>query len=191
MLQVDLASTANQLSYEMWHGAWRWRAEVGVGGVGFAPLQKLRNCLDRQRHLGANGKTHVKDNTQRHGRHVKHGVIRQLFVGVRIDTQHRHRRNQQSSPVRRGRFQCRNGNLPARAGAGVNNRGLGIAAVELGGDTAGQRVYGSASRKAGQNFCGFDGLRPAYQRQAAGNASQGELQHVTARSFHGRSPVLF
>ena len=169
-----------------------WRAKGTAIGVGFDPGKELRHGGHAGRHHGADGKTELKHAAQRDGTQVRHRVVAELFVDVRINRQHRRGRLQHGCTIGWLALDVVDGDLSACAGAVFHHRGFGIAR-QFGRHTAANCIRGATCGKAGDDVQALDlrlciGLRAEAREQGGGAGSTGGLQNLTAVHAHEISP---
>ena len=186
MAQIDICRTAQQRADEVRRRAGSRRAEIGLRRIGLAPGQKVRHGLDAGRHHRTDGKAIVETRCRRDWCQVGDRVIRQFFVGVRVNAQHRHRGEQHHAAVRRGGLDKLHRDLAAGAGLVFNHRVFRISRMQPVGHAARDDVGGAARRKAGNDLDVFHGLRPGRTANAGQQCgSAGGCDEVAARKVHG------
>ena len=136
MLEIDPSKSAKDFGDKMRHGPSRRATEICVLRVCFTPGNKVAERLHAGRHHRPNRKTEVEPNGLRNRLKISNRVIGELLVSVRVDSQHRHRRDHQGQPIRRGGLQSRQRDLPPGPSPIFNNERLRDDVTQFVGDAA-------------------------------------------------------
>jgi len=117
---------------------------------------------------------------ERDRRHILERVL-QLAVGVRIDRQHRRRREQHHAAVGRRVLQRHDPELSAGAGAVLDDDGAGVRSAQPVGHLARHDVGGAAGRKADDDPRRLEPLRARGEgKRTADEAKRGGTEELAA-----------